>query len=346
MPLRPPEVPPPPVRVRIGGEIVAERADDWREWRIRLPRAVWQDETVVVELEVAPWTLRDAGVADDDRERGIALSAARLVGLGLETRLPVVPWQRLRITEHSLAEAAHALDSYGMLLANSRFTQEWIARRWERESTVLYPSVDLAPLASEPAGKWREILSVGRFFAGAHNKQHLPMIAAFKALCDAGLQGWTYHLVGGCDLDQPAQRAYLEQVQAAAAGYPIRLHVNAPLAELRRRYAAASLFWHAAGFGVDVAAEPEAVEHFGITTIEAMAAGCVPVVIAKAGQLETVIPDASGLLWSTLDELQAQTRRLIADPALLHQLAAGAVQRSRDFDFDVFARRVAEILEH
>ncbi|HEY0607728.1 MAG TPA: hypothetical protein VGD58_32740, partial [Herpetosiphonaceae bacterium] len=71
----------------------------------------------------------------------------------------------------------------------------------------------------------------------------------------------------------------------------------------------------------------------------------VPVVIAKAGQLETVVPDVSGLLWSTLDELQTQTRRLVVDPALLHQLAAGAVQRSRDFGFDVFARRVGKVLE-
>jgi glycosyltransferase involved in cell wall biosynthesis len=236
-----------------------------------------------------------------------------------------------------------ALASYDQILANSRFTQHWIERRWQRSSEVLHPAVDVAVRLSNAPTKQPCIISVGRFFAGAHNKQHLPMIAAFRALCDAGLQGWEYHLVGGCDRDQPAHRAYLERVQAAAAGYPIQVHVNAPLAKVQALYGAASLFWHAAGYGEDEAQNPDAVEHFGITTIEAMAAGCVPVVIAKGGQVETVEDGVSGLLWDTLEELQAHTLRLVGDLALRERLAAAARMRSQAFSLDVFARRVREV---
>lgn len=346
--LRPPSVPPPAVRVLVDGVCVGERSDAWTEWQIPLPQPIGAGHVATIELDVTPWTLRAAGIADDDRERGVALQSVALLGERLEARLMrglvTQPWSSVQPTERSRAEVVRALDSYTAILANSDFTRRWIERRWQRSSRVLYPAVDLTAISSLP--KQPLIVSVGRFFAGAHNKKHLPMIQAFRALCDAGLKGWEYHLVGGCDLDQPEQRAYLAQVEVAAAGYPIVLHVNAPLADLRRCYGEASIFWHATGYGEDEEREPESFEHFGITTIEAMAAGCVPVVIAKAGQLETVIPDVSGLLWSTLDELQAQTRRLIADPALLHQLAAGAVQRSRNFGFDVFTRRVDEVLGH
>ncbi|HEX6289874.1 MAG TPA: glycosyltransferase family 4 protein [Herpetosiphonaceae bacterium] len=344
--LRPPAVPPPAVRVLVDGVCIAERADDWTEWRIPLPRPLRAGRVCVVELEVAPWTLRACGIAADDRERGLPLHSVALLG-GLEERLAgrivAQPWRSLRPTSRSITEVTRALDAYQTIMTDSRFAQHWITRRWQRPSEVLYPTVDLDALAALP--KRPLIVSVGRFFAGAHNKKHLPMIQAFRALCDAGLTGWEYHLVGGCDLDRPEQRAYLEQVQAAAVGYPIVLHVNAPLDELRRCYGEASIFWHATGYGEDEQRDPDSFEHFGITTIEAMAAGCVPVVIAKAGQLETVVHDESGLLWHTLHELQAQTRRLIDDAALRERLAAGAVERSRVFGFEVFARRVREVVE-
>ncbi|HEY0735713.1 MAG TPA: glycosyltransferase [Herpetosiphonaceae bacterium] len=344
--LRPPSVLPPTVRVLVNGECIGQRSDPWTAWLIPLPQPIGAGHVANVELDVTPWTLRAAGVADDDRERGVALQSVALLGSRLEARLlrdwAAQPWIGVQPTDRSRAEVSRALDSYTTIVANSEFTRRWIYRRWLLPSMVLYPAVDLAAISRLP--KQPMILSVGRFFAGAHNKKHLPMIQAFRVLCDAGLRGWQYHLVGGCDLDQPEQRAYLAQVEAAAAGYPIVLHVNAPLADLRRCYGEASIFWHATGYGEDEEREPESFEHFGITTIEAMAAGCVPVVIARAGQLETVIPGESGLLWSSLDELQAQTRRLVVDSALLHQLAAGAVQRSRDFGFDVFARRVGEVL--
>ena len=55
------------------------------------------------------------------------------------------------------------------------------------------------------------------------------------------------------------------------------------------------------------------MEHFGITTVEAMAAGCVPVVINKAGQREIVEDGVSGFLWNTWGELKDRTQLLAED---------------------------------
>lgn len=341
--IRPPAIPAPHVRLYANGVCVAERSDTWTTWRVALPTAVRRGQTLALELEVEPWTLREAGVAADDRERGVPLQSVTLVRNTFEERFATQPWYALRTTRRSIDEVEWALASYDSILANSRFTQRWIERRWQRASAVLYPAVDVAWARGTEHLKRPSIISVGRFFAGAHNKQHLPMIAAFRALCDAGLQSWDYHLVGGCDLDQPEQRVYLERVHAAAAGYPIHVHVNAPLPTVQALYRETSLFWHAAGYGEDEERNPDAVEHFGITTIEAMAASCVPVVIAKGGQVETVEEGVSGLLWHTLDELQAHTLRLIDDVALRERLAAGARLRSQAFSLDVFAERVRDV---
>ncbi|WP_026370230.1 glycosyltransferase family 4 protein [Kallotenue papyrolyticum] len=344
--LRPARVPPPRVQVWADGTLLGQREDEWSVWCLPLPRPVAPGAVCRVALHVTPWTLRAADLAPDDRERGLALQALALIANRLEARLvaggAAQPLRALLPTERSLAQVQRALASYERVVANSRFTQHWIRRRWARDSTLLYPAVDVAtwtPLPKQPL-----ILAVGRFFADAHNKKHLELIAAFRAMCDAGLRDWELHLAGGCDLEQPAERAYLEAVRAAAQGYPIQVHVNLPRAELRRLYGVASIFWHAAGYGVDEEREPERCEHFGITTLEAMAAGCVPVVIARGGLRESVVHGASGLLWETLDELQAQTRRLIADEPLRRRLAQGARQRSQAFSLERFAAHVRALL--
>jgi glycosyltransferase involved in cell wall biosynthesis len=194
-----------------------------------------------------------------------------------------------------------------------------------------------------PGGKETRILSVGRFFAGQHNKRHMLMVEAFRALVDGGVTGWELHLAGGLT-PGAAHAAYLEDVRRAAAGYPIVVHVDVPFDELRSLYAHSAIYWHAAGFGYDEETDPIRFEHFGITTVEAMAAGCVPVVYAAGGQRELVADSVTGYGWRTLAELRARTEQLIADPALRARLADGAVLSSQRFDWAHFRQRLVETL--
>ena len=83
------------------------------------------------------------------------------------------------------------------------------------------------------------------------------------------------------------------------------LHPNVEYGKLRQLYSQATLYWHATGYGENEAHHPERFEHFGITPVEAMAAGCVPIVLGKGGLPEIVEHDKSGFLWNTLDELKA-----------------------------------------
>lgn len=312
-------------------------------WRLPLPNGLARSRMLDVTLETTTFVPAEHGSGDDRRELGIALEGVRLVDVSW-----VHAWRPQRevssLPDRHAYEAMRAgqvlpaAQAYDLLLANSEYTRRWIERRWSLPSELLYPPVAVEDFT--PGAKRNIILSVGRFFAGSHNKKHLPMIAAFRSLCERGLAGWEFHLVGGSDQAIPEQRAYLEQVRAAAHGYPVKIHANLPFAELKRLYGEAKIFWHATGYDEDEERAPERFEHFGITTVEAMAAGCVPVAIGRGGQPEIIEDGRSGYLWQTLEELQARTRTLVEQPEAWVRLAVGAQMRSRIFDSAHFQRRV------
>ncbi len=169
------------------------------------------------------------------------------------------------------------------------------------------------------------------------------MIEVFKEMVDNGLAGWELELAGGSTAGQ-AHEDYLQQLFRAAQGYPIRIRADLAYDDLIKLYGESAIYWHATGYGEDEAAEPVKMEHFGITTVEAMASGCVPIVIARGGQPEIVQDGMSGLLWETKDEFKSQTLRVARDPALLERLSRGALESSRAYDFKHFEARLGELL--
>jgi glycosyltransferase involved in cell wall biosynthesis len=244
---------------------------------------------------------------------------------------------------HGIPErlGTEAIDSYSLICAISQFTRDWIMRYWRRDSQILYPPVNID--AFSPMPKRNMILTVGRIFVGGHNKKHLPMIETFKRLVDEGLEGWEFHIAGST-APEPVHQDYLQRVIAAANGYPIVLHTDISAPELEALYGAARIYWHASGYGEDERREPIKFEHFGITTVEAMAAGAVPVVIGKAGQLEVVEHGRSGLHWQTLDELAALTRQVISDEALWLRLSQGAREHCKTFSREAFDQRARQLV--
>ena len=199
--------------------------------------------------------------------------------------------------------------------------------------------------AGEPDWEAKQpiVLSVGRFFAGGHSKRHDVMTRAFRDLVDAGHSGWELHLVGALH-HNPNDEAYFAEVRRLAEGYPIHIHTDVPRAELEDLYGRASIYWHAAGYGVDPEARPAELEHFGMTTVEAMGRGAVPVAFGRGGQPEIISPGVDGWLWTETAELLALTSELMQDPARLRRLGEAARARSHAFSSSVFRERIVEAL--
>lgn len=228
------------------------------------------------------------------------------------------------------------------VLVYSEFVRKVLEKNHGIRSEVLYPAIDDFAL---DVPKEHAILSVGRFFTGLYNdKRYDILIEAFKALC-ARLPNlsWQYWLVGSCGTDARSQH-YLAHLRAAATGFPIYFHVNCPYAELRRLYNQATIFWHATGYGIDEERAPERMEHFGMSTVEAMSASCVPVVINKGGQKEIVSHGDSGYLWNTLEDLVEYSATLIGDRDLLARTRMSARDRFKEFDHEHFTRRLRGLI--
>jgi glycosyltransferase involved in cell wall biosynthesis len=226
------------------------------------------------------------------------------------------------------------------VIVYSHFVQEILRRHHRIDATVLYPPID--DFGREGV-KQPLILSVGRVFRGLYNDKRYPfLIEAFKELCRrVPGQPWEYWIVGSCGEDGES-RKYLAELRSSAEGYPIVFHLNSPYSFLADCYHRAQLFWHAAGFGIDEARFPEQMEHFGMTTAEAMTAGCVPVVVNSGGQREIVAGGVSGTLWTTREELITATLGVMENPARASRMGAAARLRALEFGRDAFSRQVRD----
>lgn len=232
------------------------------------------------------------------------------------------------------------LNDIEAVICNSEFTKRFIDREFRVKSVVLYPPVAVDQFL--PAKKETVILSVGRFTDLLHHKRQDVLVKAFRSLRRfPEAKNWRLVLAGS---DREGKEL-VGKLRQQAAGLPVEIKTNLSFSELQAEYAKASLFWTATGFGVEEEVKPEAMEHFGITTVEAMAAGCVPVVINKGGQKEIVHAEENGFCWSTTEELVEYSRRLITDAPLRKKLSRQAVVDSRLYSEEVFYDKVKELVD-
>lgn len=303
------------------------------------------DEPVDIEVACKTFVPAELGLSTDERQLGVCLVRRRASRIAARFQ-PLLRKVEGRLDGHD----AEIPTSYDLLLAISHFTQHWISERWRQPSEILTPPVDTATFAApDPSEKRKIILSVGRFFFGSHNKKHLQMLRVFRRMIDRRQipEGWEYHLVGNLHRDRRVDVDYFTDLKRLADGYPVKILVDLELDRLIDEYRHASIFWHAAGWGESERRQPEKFEHFGLTTCEAMSAGCIPVVIAKAGQLETVDHGQTGFLFSSARDLSRHTQRLVEGYGqpwthAMMQRASAAMER---FSRPQFERRLLEIFK-
>ncbi len=164
--------------------------------------------------------------------------------------------------------ASRRVDRY---VANSRLTQERIARYYGREAEIVYPPVDTERFA--PAEPGEQLLIVSELVR--HKRLGVALEAARRA-------GAPIRVAGSGPDHATLARAFPE---AQFLG-------RVDDAELERLYATAR------------AVLVPSMEEFGITAVEAQAAGRPVIAAAAGGALETVIDGLTGRLVA-LDDVEA-----------------------------------------
>ena len=228
---------------------------------------------------------------------------------------------------------ARYLCSYNQFICNSEFTKRYLKEYWGVGGKVVYPPIAMKAVGEDVIEKKENvILAVDRI---VKEKRIIEMIRAYKVLYDKMKEKYCFVIIGNKD---DSEEKYYREIVAERKGYPIRILNDLTKDELIEWYKKAKFFWHAKGY--NEGDDPIKAEHFGMTTVEAMANGCAPIVINKGGQREIVQHNVNGCLWDKIEQLEQYTLELVNYPERLHFIQFNATQSSIKFLMDGFRKQV------
>ena len=227
------------------------------------------------------------------------------------------------------------------VICNSKFTKEYIDKTFGVNSIVLYPPVQKIKLVN----KRREnvILTVGRYQPyedGTDFKKISFMIDMFKKLYLENKE-WKFKIITSVksEYESNFEKNILSKIDNS-----IEIIKNADFETVQSSYVGSKIYWHAAGFGEDIDQKPQRAEHFGISTVEAMSAGSVPVVINLGGQKEIIEDKYNGFLWENQNELLNYTKQLMNDDELLNNMRENALKIIKKFSKEKFCKDLSDII--
>ena len=225
-------------------------------------------------------------------------------------------------------------------LANSEYTKKNIIQRWKKDAKkihVVYPPINTSKLKS--IKKTNTIIHVSRITppVSEADKGHRQMIKTFKKMCDEGLKDWWFYIVG-----QVQSPTYYNELKLLASGYPVRFFKNLPFKQLKKLYGEAKIYWHLTG--ITMPNEAGAQEHFGMTIVEAMASGAVPVCLNTGGVKEIFTNGVNGIFVKNITELKKATEGLIKDKKFLNQLSKKAIERAEYFNEENIKQKLYSVI--
>lgn len=228
--------------------------------------------------------------------------------------------------------------SYDLYISNSNYTKHWLLKYWNkinsRKISILAPPVlPLKERTSLFSKKKNIIMTCGRIDP---EKKLLEMAMIFhhhkKEFGD-----YEFHIAGTLYENEPSFMQYFKKLeQIAVQNKSIVLHPNISFSELILLYKTAKIYWHGMGYQEDLETNPIKTEHFGISIVEAMTYGCVPVVHNSGGQAQIVGNAGLNTAWQTEKEAVSIIKNLIQNKNELKTQAKRAIEKSRQYAEEEF----------
>ena len=180
-----------------------------------------------------------------------------------------------------------------LVFANSHFTAEAIKAETGLDSYVLYPSVSSEIINHNQAEfdyeRKNTITTVSRIAVG----KNLKIIPQIAKLTNSKL---TFNIVGLLD-SEAAMIDLLRQIKELKLSDRVKIFTNVKREQLRNMLLESKVYLHTT-----------INEHFGISIVEAMASGCIPVVHNSGGPMEFV---AQNHRYSSIEEAAMEVEQAI-----------------------------------
>src|SRR5712692_3383793 len=209
-----------------------------------------------------------------------------------------------------------------VLLSVSDFTRGFVERKWGRDSMTVYPPCPVEAYSDLSGVQPREnlVVTVGRIVP--EKRFHLFVELARM------VPRTRFVAIGSLSEESSAYFKLLRRTAPENVSF-----VLSPLRKVRELLGRAMVYIHCAEN-----------EHFGITIVEAMAAGCVPIVHDSGGPREIVTSDV-GFRWRDLATAAQQITMLAENDRLRGELSAASCSRAQKFRPEVFEAEIVRVLE-
>ncbi len=214
-----------------------------------------------------------------------------------------------------------------LVLTNSSWTAEKVVALYPRLSGrvyVLHPPVDVEYFNEGLAyGRERLVVTISRFTPEKNLDKVLDVAKELKE--------YEFVLVGStAKYSEPVIKSLKNRIDGEGLGN-VNIMVNLPRDELRKLLSRAKYYLH-----------PQFAEHFGISVIEAMAAGCVPIVYRDGGAWYDVVSKVSDVLgYNDVAEVPNIIKRIDCGGDLYSALRDKSVEYSKKFNYEGFKKNLS-----
>ena len=216
------------------------------------------------------------------------------------------------------------------LMTNSKFTQQVVKKYLKRDATVLYPPVDVDAYAGKIVKQNHYVISVSKF-TPKRQLYKIPLIA--KRTRDAN-----FIIVGEADEYSSKTIENLRiLIKKCNVEDRVTLRTNVPRVGLIKLLGAAIVYLHVMPF-----------DHFGISIVEAMSAGCIPVVPRSGGPWLDILNQQQGQIgysYNTIEEAAQFIDHIMATEDVRLNLSNAAEKSALRFDKSVFRENLNEIVD-
>ena len=212
------------------------------------------------------------------------------------------------------------LESYDHIFLNSKFSLTWYSRfiqdsffsMMDMHRTfplvdILYPAVS-APLfpVQNPANVRRNIVMIGRIFRGRQSKGHDIAVDSFERFAQYLPSDVELHIIGSI---VPGHELFARSLNRSSKR--VILHFEISEQEKLQILESSLIIWHLTGINIDkISDDPASFEHFGISIVEGIHAGCIPVVLGIGGVTDIVLNGTSGFSGTSIDSILSLTLKV------------------------------------